>query len=148
MASFFILLGLYIIYTYYSSFKRKREQKKLLKNSIVKIIKENDPDTAANIISKKIDFPVGTKIVINVVSEDTKVNLVFPLGILTLTKPLLYSLKPFLKKSIMSKLSKQEINDEVIDNLIESLDFLSEFYGDFVDVETDNGKTKVKIFVA
>ncbi|MBM7559978.1 hypothetical protein [Marinitoga litoralis] len=152
-ASFFIGLGIYILYTYYSAFKRKREQRKFLKKSIENIIKENDPETAANIISEKIKYPVGTKFVIKVDSEDAKVNLVFPLGILILTKPLLYSLKPVLKKSIKSKFEENEKNinfdlDEVINVIIESVDLLSEFYGDFIDVETDGGKTKVKIYVA
>ncbi|WP_129410043.1 hypothetical protein [Marinitoga lauensis] len=152
-AFFFIGLGIYILYTYYKAFKRKKIQKKLLKRSIKKIVEENDPEIAAELISRKIKYPVGTKFVISVKSEETNVNLIFPLGVLIATKPLLYSLKPLIKKSIESKFKKEgkEINFDVnliINVIIESIDYLSDFYGDFIDVDTDGGKTKVKIYVA
>ncbi|SHE76508.1 hypothetical protein SAMN02745164_01097 [Marinitoga hydrogenitolerans DSM 16785] len=152
-ASFFIGLGLYILYTYYKAFKRKTIQKTFLRTSIKKIIDENDSETAANIISEKIKYPVGTKFVIKVITDETKVNLVFPLGILLSMKPLLYSFKPLLKKAIISKLKKENKYidfdiDEAVNAIIESVDYLFDFYGDFVDVETDGGKTKIKIYVA
>ncbi|GAB6189846.1 hypothetical protein JCM30566_15880 [Marinitoga arctica] len=152
-ASFFIGLGLYIFYIYYSAFKRKKSQKVLLKKAIKKIIDENDSETAAGIISEKMKYPVGTKFVISVNTEDTKVNLVFPIGILISTKPLLYSLKPLLKKTIKSKINEKnaEFNidiDEIINVIIESVNYIYDFYGDFIDVETNSGKTKIKIYVA
>lgn len=152
-AFFFISLGLYIFYTYYKTFKRTKAQKKILEKSIINIIKENDPEEAAKIISRKIEYPIGTKFVIRVNSEDEKVNLVFPLGVLIATKPLLHAMKPMMKK-YMKYNSEEEsggINfdfDPIFDVIIESIDYFADFYGDFIDVETDGGKTKVKIYVA
>ncbi|KLO21101.1 hypothetical protein X275_10120 [Marinitoga sp. 1197] len=152
-AFFFIGLGTYIFYTYYSAFKRKKIQKKILEKSIIKLIKENNPETAAHIIAEKIKYPIGTKFVINVNSVDTNVKLVFPLGILISMKPILYTLKPFLKEALKSNFSKKGIKIDfdfniIINMIIETIDYLSEFYGEFIDVETDEGKTKIKIYVA
>jgi len=147
----FISLGLYIFYVYFKAFKRKNLQKEILKKSMVKIIEENNPEEAADIISRKIKYPLGTKFVISVKTDETNVNLVFPLGILIATKPLLYSIKPIIKKYMKHKNKENDESsfdfDPIFNILIESIEYLPDYYGDFIDVEADGGKTRVKIYV-
>ncbi|AEX86422.1 hypothetical protein XO10_10090 [Marinitoga sp. 1135] len=152
-ASLFIGLGIYIIYSYYEISKRKKENKKILTRNIEKIIETHTPQEAAKIISEKVKDPVGSKFVILVDTEDAKVRLFFPFGILMSFKPLLIFTKKIIKKKIEEEFSKKDKKipidvDEIVDLIMESMDLLYQYYGDFIDVEADNGKTKVKIFIA